>query len=78
MKQMLVIPARYHKLLIAHCAVLWPEYRALKNGIIVQKPTGDEIHILCDPARVDLIMNLAQRTCAEVIPHIQRVADWVL
>jgi hypothetical protein len=75
MNEILVIPARYHALLLAQCAVLWPEYRALKNGIIVHKQTGDEIHIPCDAERVALVMNLAQRACREAIPHIQRIVD---
>jgi hypothetical protein len=72
MKVMLVIPMKYYSALVHHCAVLWPEYRVLKNGIIVHRATGDHVEVLCDATRVSLIMNLAGRVCAEAIPHIQQ------
>jgi hypothetical protein len=78
MKVMLVIPMLYYKVLIEHTAVLWPEYRALKNGILVHDSTGDQIQILCDPERVQLIMNFATRVCSEAIPHIQHIIDWLV
>lgn len=77
MKEFLVIPKQYHRLLVARAAVLWPEYRALQNGIIVKNPGGEEVHILCDSQRIELIMNFAQRACVEALPHIRRVGDCV-
>jgi hypothetical protein len=76
MKVMLVIPMPYYSALIAGCAVLWPEYRMLKNGIVVHSEIlGDQLQILCDSHRVQLIMNLAARVCSEAIPHIQQIVD---
>ena len=78
MKLMLVIPAVYYSKLLAQCAVLWPEYRMLKNAILVHGERGDEIQLLCDPDRVQLILNLAHRVCAEAVPHIKQIADWLV
>jgi len=72
---MIVIPMQHYKALLRHCAVLWPEYHALKNGIVVRKDAGDEIQILCDPERVQLIMNFAGRVYSEAIPHIRQIAE---
>jgi hypothetical protein len=77
-KVLLVIPMLYYKVLVEHSAVLWPEYPALKNGILVHDIAGDQIQILCDPQRVELIMNFAARACAEAIPHIQQIIDWLV
>jgi hypothetical protein len=79
MKVMLVIPIRYYIALLSGCAVLWPEYRALKNGILVHSETlGDQVQILCDPHRVQLIMNFAGRVCSEAIPYIEQIVDWTV
>jgi hypothetical protein len=78
MKVMLIIPMLYYNALIQQSAVLWPEYRALKNGILVRGTAGDQIQILCDPQRVQLIMNFAGRVCSEAIPHIQQIVDWLI
>lgn len=72
-KELLTIPQHYYQRLLASCAVLWPEYRTLKNGIVVHDSAGREhVQILCNPAQTQLIINFAQRTCAEAIPHIRR------
>ena len=75
---MLIIPTEYYRKLIGQCAVLWPEYRLLKNGILVHGEAGDEIQLLCDSDRVKLIMNLADRVCAEAVPHIKEIASSLL
>ena len=72
---MLVIPLPYYRQLLAGCAVLSLEYRTLKNGILVHDSAGDQIQILCNPERVNLIMNFAGRVCIEAIPHIQQIVD---
>ena len=76
MKVMLVIPKRYYGVLLRHCAVLWPEYRALQSGIVVSDESGQQVQILCDPQRLKLLMNLASRVCAEAIPHMRQIVDW--
>jgi hypothetical protein len=76
MKVMLVIPKHYYRVLLGHCAMLWPEYRALKSGILVDHETGPQIQILCDAQRLQLIMNFAGRVCSEAIPHIRQISDW--
>lgn len=48
MKILVVIPMLYYKALLEKSAVLWPEYRALKNGILIHDPDGDQVQILCD------------------------------
>lgn len=40
-KVLLVIPILYYKMILEHSAVLWPEYPALKNGILVHDIAGD-------------------------------------
>jgi len=72
---MLVIPAVYYKELLSNCATLWPEYRALKNGLIVRDNRGEQIEILCDPERAKLILNFAVRTCAHAVPHIRQIPE---
>ncbi len=63
-KVMLAIPMLYYQTVLARSAVLWPEYRALKNGIINRDANGNEIvEILCDPQRVKLIFDFANRIC---------------
>lgn len=76
MRVMLVIPKQYYRVLLGHCAVLWPEYRALKSGILVDNKAGQEVQILCDSQRLQLIMNFAGRVCSEAIPHIRQINNW--
>jgi hypothetical protein len=77
MKILLVIPKLYYKMLLDRSAMLWPEYRALKNGILMRNDTGqEEIHIVCDSHSVQLILNFAGRVCSEAIPHIQQFGNW--
>jgi hypothetical protein len=78
MKVLLAIPMLHYKMLLARSAVLWPEYRALKNGIINRDANGNEIvEILCDPQRVKLIFDFANRACSDVVPYIQQITDWL-
>lgn len=76
MKVMLVIPKRYYAVLLGHCAMLWPEYRALQSGILVSDESGQHVQILCNPQRLKLLMNLADRVCSEAIPHMRQIIDW--
>jgi hypothetical protein len=78
MKILVVIPMLYYKALLQKSAVLWPEYRALKNGILVHDPDGDQVQILCDPERLQLILDFAARVCSDALPHIQQVIDWLI
>ena len=76
MKVMLVIPKQYYMVFLGHSARLWPEYRTLKSGILVNDETGQQVQILCDSKRLRLIMNFARRVCSDVIPHIRQIDDW--
>jgi hypothetical protein len=50
MKILLIIPMEWYGTLLSNCTVKLPEYRVLKNGILVLGgETGDRIEVLCDP-----------------------------
>jgi hypothetical protein len=78
-EDLLIIPMEWYGTLLSNCTVKLPEYRVLKNGILVLGgETGDRIEVLCDPEGAKLVMNLAGRVCAEAIPFIQQIADWFI
>jgi hypothetical protein len=77
-KVLLVIPMLHYKMLLGKSAVLWPEYRALKNGIIDRNVDGSEmVQILCSSEQAKMIFNFARRVCSEAIPYIQQITDWL-